>query len=70
MKLPEFKSLVVDAKVIVVKVGSSLVTNDGNGLDQAAIAGWASQIPLPLTRQRQLRRCNKTPDKPPRAQMN
>jgi glutamate 5-kinase len=44
MKLPEFKSLVLDAKVIVVKVGSSLVTNDGHGLDQAAIAGWAAQI--------------------------
>lgn len=44
MKLPEFKSLVADAKVIVVKVGSSLVTNDGNGLDQAAIAAWAAQI--------------------------
>jgi glutamate 5-kinase len=44
MKLSEFKSLVLDAKVIVVKVGSSLVTNDGNGLDQAAIAGWAAQI--------------------------
>ncbi len=44
MKLPEFKSLVADAKVIVVKVGSSLVTNDGHGLDQAAIAAWAAQI--------------------------
>jgi len=44
MKSPEFKSLVADAKVIVVKVGSSLVTNNGNGLDQAAIAGWAAQI--------------------------
>jgi glutamate 5-kinase len=40
----EFKSLLVDAKVIVVKVGSSLVTNDGNGLDQLAIAAWATQI--------------------------
>lgn len=40
----ETKSLVRDAKVIVVKVGSSLVTNDGNGLDQVAIAGWAAQI--------------------------
>ena len=38
------KSLVEDAKIIVVKVGSSLVTNNGNGLDQAAIAGWAAQI--------------------------
>lgn len=40
----EFKSLLVDAKVIVVKVGSSLVTNDGNGLDKLAIAAWATQI--------------------------
>ncbi len=38
------KSLVLDAKVIVVKVGSSLVTNNGNGLDQVAIAEWAAQI--------------------------
>ena len=38
------KSLLLDAKVIVIKVGSSLVTNNGNGLDQAAIAGWAAQI--------------------------
>jgi glutamate 5-kinase len=38
------KSLVEDAKIIVVKVGSSLVTNNGNGLDQTAIAGWAAQI--------------------------
>lgn len=40
----ETKSLVRDAKVIVVKVGSSLVTNNGNGLDQVAIAAWAAQI--------------------------
>jgi glutamate 5-kinase len=40
----EFKSLLVDAKVIVVKVGSSLVTNDGNVLDKLAIAAWATQI--------------------------
>lgn len=38
------KSLVEDAKTIVIKVGSSLVTNNGNGLDQAAIAAWALQI--------------------------
>ncbi len=44
MKLPESKSLLLDAKVIVVKVGSSLVTNNGNGLDEKAIAGWAAQI--------------------------
>src|ERR1700744_5001971 len=29
---------------IVVKVGSSLVTNGGQGLDRAAIANWAGQI--------------------------
>ena len=44
MTSPEAKSLLLDAKVIVVKVGSSLVTNNGNGLDQAAIAAWAVQI--------------------------
>jgi glutamate 5-kinase len=38
------KSLLVNARCIVVKVGSSLVTNDGRGLDQAAIAAWADQI--------------------------
>lgn len=32
------------ARRIVIKVGSSLVTNDGAGLDRAAIANWASQI--------------------------
>jgi glutamate 5-kinase len=31
-------------KRIVVKVGSSLVTNNGEGLDHAAIALWAEQI--------------------------
>jgi glutamate 5-kinase len=29
---------------LVIKVGSSLVTNDGRGLDAAAIARWAAQI--------------------------
>ena len=29
---------------LVVKVGSSLVTNDGRGLDHAAVARWAAQI--------------------------
>lgn len=37
-------SLLVDAKTLVVKVGSSLVTNNGEGLDQVAIAAWAAQI--------------------------
>lgn len=32
------------ARRLVVKVGSALVTSNGNGLDLAAIAGWARQI--------------------------
>src|SRR5574343_836865 len=32
------------ARRLVVKVGSALVTNNGAGLDLAAIAGWARQI--------------------------
>ena len=38
------KSILSDAKRLVVKVGSSLVTNNGTGLDQTAIAAWAAQI--------------------------
>ncbi len=38
------RSVVATARRLVVKVGSSLVTNDGRGLDQAAIARWAAQI--------------------------
>jgi glutamate 5-kinase len=29
---------------LVVKIGSSLLTNDGRGLDESAIAAWADQI--------------------------
>ena len=32
------------ARTLIVKVGSSLVTNEGRGLDAAAIARWAAQI--------------------------
>jgi len=32
------------AKRVVVKVGSSLVTNDGRGLDHDAVARWADEI--------------------------
>ena len=31
-----------DARRIVVKVGSSLVTNEGRGLDEAAIGEWTA----------------------------
>lgn len=37
-------SVVQDARRIVVKVGSSLVTNEGRGLDEAAIEEWARQL--------------------------
>ena len=36
--------VVAAARRLVIKVGSSLVTDDGRGLDQAAIALWAGQI--------------------------
>ena len=35
-----------EAKRIVVKVGSSLVTNEGRGLDEAAIGEWCRQMAL------------------------
>ena len=35
---------VATAKILVIKVGSSLVTNEGRGLDVEAIARWAGQI--------------------------
>jgi glutamate 5-kinase len=38
------RSVIADSKRLVVKVGSSLVTNEGRGLDQAAIGLWAGQI--------------------------
>ena len=37
-------SVIQQAKRIIIKVGSSLGTNDGKGLDSAAIAKWAEQI--------------------------
>ena len=36
--------VVKHARCIVVKIGSSLLTNDGTGLDRPAIAGWVAQI--------------------------
>src|ERR1700704_2655157 len=38
------KSIVAEGRGLVVKVGSSLVTNEGQGLDHAALARWAEQI--------------------------
>src|SRR5207237_2805636 len=44
--MPERTSAAVlrDAHRIVVKVGSSLVTNEGRGLDEAAIGEWSRQL--------------------------
>lgn len=38
------QSVIQQAKRVIIKVGSSLVTNDGKGLDAAAIRKWAEQI--------------------------
>jgi glutamate 5-kinase len=38
------EKVIAQAKTLVVKVGSSLVTNEGRGLDAAAIARWAAQV--------------------------
>jgi glutamate 5-kinase len=38
------KTVLTQAKRIVVKVGSSLVTNQGEGLDFSALNNWADQI--------------------------
>ncbi|WP_338849825.1 glutamate 5-kinase [Massilia sp. W12] len=38
------RSVLQQARRLIVKVGSSLVTNEGRGLDQEAIARWAEQI--------------------------
>lgn len=39
-------SILRDARRVVVKVGSSLVTNEGRGLDEAAIGEWCRQMSL------------------------
>src|SRR5574340_96249 len=38
------KTILTQCRRIVVKVGSSLVTNQGAGLDLAALGNWARQI--------------------------
>lgn len=47
-------SLLTDAQTLVVKVGSSLVTNDGQGLDRAAISAWVAQIAQLVRQKRQV----------------
>jgi glutamate 5-kinase len=38
------QAVIQHAKRVIIKVGSSLVTNDGKGLDAGAIQKWAEQI--------------------------
>jgi glutamate 5-kinase len=40
----ETQTILRDARRIVVKVGSSLVTNEGRGLDEQAIGEWCRQL--------------------------
>ena len=47
-------SLLADARCLVVKVGSSLVTDNGRGLDRAAIAAWAAQMAALVRQGRQV----------------
>jgi len=44
MALTTVSKVLQDARRIVVKVGSSLVTNEGRGLDENAIAQWCTQL--------------------------
>ena len=44
MAIETASRLLCDAKRIVVKVGSSLVTNEGRGLDEEAIGEWCRQL--------------------------
>ena len=37
------RSVVAGARRLVVKVGSSLVTDDGRGIDHEAVARWADE---------------------------
>jgi len=46
MSQPFTSTILRDARRIVVKVGSSLVTNEGRGLDEAAIGEWCRQMAL------------------------
>jgi glutamate 5-kinase len=46
MTREESSPVLRDARRIVVKVGSSLVTNEGRGLDEAAIGEWCRQLSL------------------------
>jgi glutamate 5-kinase len=44
MTAKKISKILQDARRIVIKVGSSLVTNDGRGLDESAIGQWCRQL--------------------------
>ena len=44
MSAPATSAVVAAARRLVVKVGSSLVTGSGRGIDHAAVARWAEEI--------------------------
>ena len=46
MTINNVSEVLRDARRIVVKVGSSLVTNEGRGLDEAAIGEWCRQMSI------------------------
>ncbi|HWQ37348.1 MAG TPA: glutamate 5-kinase [Burkholderiales bacterium] len=48
------RSVAAEARRFVIKVGSSLVTNSGQGLDHAALARWAEEIAALKSAQRQV----------------
>ncbi|WP_297912801.1 glutamate 5-kinase [Thiomonas sp.] len=41
---PEPSAVIAQARRLVIKVGSSLVTDEGRGIDHAAVARWVEQI--------------------------
>ena len=50
----EYKSALKQARRIVVKVGSSLVTNEGRGLDEQAIGQWSEELAALVKQGREL----------------
>ena len=44
MNAPGTTSIVATARRLVIKVGSTLVTDEGRGIDHAAVGRWAEQI--------------------------
>ncbi len=47
-------ALIRQSRRVVVKVGSSLVTNDGRGLDEVAIGEWSRQLALLVAGKREV----------------